>query len=92
MSLPPLGHSWDTNAPKALSSVRNEKRADPDLKGWFAAGKCPTSVPAGKIKDLHFCKSLFLLAGGPGFEPGLTESESVVLPLDDPPVGLGVTC
>ncbi|CAI8902282.1 protein of unknown function [Methylocaldum szegediense] len=27
-----------------------------------------------------------LLAGGPGFEPGLTESESVVLPLDDPPV------
>ena len=29
---------------------------------------------------------LFLLAGGPGFEPGLTESESVVLPLDDPPI------
>ena len=27
------------------------------------------------------------LAGGPGFEPGLTESESVVLPLDDPPNG-----
>ncbi len=26
------------------------------------------------------------LAGGPGFEPGLTESESVVLPLDDPPI------
>ena len=25
------------------------------------------------------------MAGGPGFEPGLTESESVVLPLDDPP-------
>ena len=25
------------------------------------------------------------VAGGPGFEPGLTESESVVLPLDDPP-------
>src|SRR5690606_22291492 len=29
---------------------------------------------------------LFCLAGGPGFEPGLTESESVVLPLDDPPM------
>ncbi len=25
------------------------------------------------------------LAGGEGFEPPLTESESVVLPLDDPP-------
>ena len=30
------------------------------------------------------------LAEGPGFEPGLTESESVVLPLDDPPVGYGI--
>ncbi len=27
-----------------------------------------------------------LMAGGPGFEPGLAESESAVLPLDDPPV------
>ncbi len=26
------------------------------------------------------------LAGGEGFEPPLTESESVVLPLDDPPI------
>lgn len=25
------------------------------------------------------------MAGGPGFEPGLTESESAVLPLNDPP-------
>ena len=25
------------------------------------------------------------LAGGPGFEPELTVSETVVLPLDDPP-------
>jgi hypothetical protein len=33
-----------------------------------------------------FLNLLLLLAGGPGFEPGLTESESVVLPLDDPPV------
>ena len=29
------------------------------------------------------------LAGGLGFEPRLTESESVVLPLDDPPINLG---
>ena len=26
-----------------------------------------------------------MLAGGPGFEPGFSESESDVLPLDDPP-------
>ena len=25
------------------------------------------------------------MTGGPGFEPGLSESESDVLPLDDPP-------
>ena len=29
------------------------------------------------------------MAGGPGFEPGLAESESAVLPLDDPPVVVG---
>ena len=29
------------------------------------------------------------LAGGPGFEPGLTESESAVLPLNYPPAGEG---
>ena len=29
------------------------------------------------------------MAGEPGFEPGLTESESVVLPLDDSPVKKG---
>ena len=27
----------------------------------------------------------FLMAGGEGFEPPLAESESAVLPLDDPP-------
>src|SRR3974390_858739 len=31
----------------------------------------------------------FFLAGGLGFEPRLTESESAVLPLDDPPRGSG---
>ena len=29
------------------------------------------------------------MAGRPGFEPGLMESESIVLPLDDLPVLLG---
>ena len=39
-------------------------------------------------KRLHLVTSCFILpklAGGQGFEPWLTESESVVLPLDDPP-------
>jgi uncharacterized protein YidB (DUF937 family) len=31
-------------------------------------------------------RGLFLLAGRPGFEPGLAESESAVLPLDDLPI------
>ena len=29
------------------------------------------------------------MAGGTGFEPVLAESESAVLPLDDPPFGTG---
>ena len=32
----------------------------------------------------------FVLAGGPGFEPGSAESESAVLPLDDPPILAGL--
>lgn len=38
-------------------------------------GRCPKPLDDGTT----------FLAEGPGFEPGLTESESVVLPLDDPP-------
>ena len=34
----------------------------------------------------------FLLAGLPGLEPRLTESESAVLPLDDSPKGLSLLC
>ncbi len=38
-------------------------------------------------KKTHFADREvgFCMAGGLGFEPRLTESESVVLPLDDPP-------
>ena len=36
--------------------------------------------------DAYSC--LILLAGGPGFEPRLTESESAVLPLNYPPPAL----
>ena len=43
--------------------------------------------PPAKPKTAPNQGAVFGLAGGPGFEPGLTESESVVLPLDDPPIG-----
>ena len=33
-------------------------------------------------------KGAYFLAGRPGFEPGLAESESAVLPLDDLPIGV----
>ena len=33
----------------------------------------------------RFLRSESFLAEGPGFEPGLTGPEPVVLPLDDPP-------
>src|SRR5208337_856573 len=36
---------------------------------------------------IGFSDYLRLLAGGPGFEPRLTESESAVLPLNYPPTG-----
>jgi hypothetical protein len=39
-------------------------------------GLCPRPLDDGTINNL---------AGGLGFEPRTTESESVVLPLDDPP-------
>src|SRR5215813_6877670 len=41
------------------------------------------------LKPLLFLASWRLLAGGLGFEPRLAESESAVLPLDDPPPRIG---
>ena len=35
------------------------------------------------LRKMNLC---VLLAGGLGFEPRLTESESAILPLDDPPI------
>ena len=50
------------------------------------------SMRARKTKEAAaYATASFILAGGLGFEPRLTESESVVLPLDDPPsAGAGV--
>ena len=55
------------------------------LSGSVAA-ECPASVPRAKKKGLAVkLNPCFVLAGGRGFEPRLAESESAVLPLDDPP-------
>ena len=43
-----------------------------------------SSRPPAKSKRA-LKRTLFNLAGGEGFEPPLAESESAVLPLDDPP-------
>ncbi len=43
--------------------------------------RLPTIKKTNRAPEGPVC----FLAGGEGFEPPLTESESVVLPLDDPP-------
>ena len=56
--------------------------------GWFASTTMiPGSNQITHIKMTKPAKAGFviLLAGGLGFEPRLEESESSVLPLDDPP-------
>ena len=46
----------------------------------------PAKLPQGSLLTWSpSANSLKLLAGEPGFEPGLTESESVVLPLNYSP-------
>ena len=45
----------------------------------------PSRPPSLNKKGAAMATPLVCMAEGPGFEPGLTESESVVLPLDDPP-------
>ena len=49
-------------------------------QGWHHFAK--RSPGAERPPVLVVCE---MMAGGPGFEPGLTDSKSAVLPLDDPP-------
>ena len=54
-------------------------------------GKCARNTPANAgipPETGKSTKSRKWMAGGPGFEPRLTESESVVLPLNYPPRAL----
>ena len=45
---------------------------------------CPCRNLGGRIKH-YYRKERKQVAGGQGFEPRQAESESAVLPLDDPP-------
>ena len=51
----------------------------------FGSGHVTKSPPNGKGLKGDISKALNSLAGGKGVEPLFTESESVVLPLNDPP-------
>ena len=52
--------------------------------GDFVEQDPNAECPPANTKEPTFVGS-FVLAGGQGFEPWLAESESAVLPLDDPP-------
>src|SRR5437870_760581 len=57
--------------------------SDRSLSVWFGCRMVAT-LPRDKFEDPAIAGSSNL-AGGGGFEPPLTGSEPVVLPLDDPP-------
>ena len=69
-----------------------KRRVDGALKSRNSSVE--TEVRGAKLREcrVHFLEAgyaarrLFLLAGGLGFEPRLTESESAVLPLNYPPI------
>ncbi len=69
-------------------------RASKALRGFVEQGSNPELLTSKKMKRAPEGPFRFL-AGGEGFEPPLTESESVVLPLDDPPrqgTSIGALC
>ncbi len=64
-------------------------RARPPLwhTSWHSAVAQRESWARNRVISQRSQKQLLDLAGGPGFEPGLTDSESAVLPLNYPPAG-----
>lgn len=64
-----------------LMRTKNTKQQKSSSKGCFL------SLNAKKSGQPTF----FLLAGGRGFEPLQTDSESVVLPLDEPPLNASLS-
>ena len=58
---------------KVNKNWRDTARYENGASGWDAASEIPV------------ISGCYWVAGGPGFEPRLTESESAVLPLNYPP-------
>ena len=77
----------------------NKSQIQRNVNRWKSSSKVDASLQylgrsdegkmSGYRKELQ--KNATVVAGGRGFEPRLTESESVVLPLDDPPIFVSVS-
>jgi hypothetical protein len=65
-----------SNLPRILRRKSNDTARHP--------ARFSSIVP--DIRKTGLMRAFLNMAGGPGFEPGLAESESAVLPLDDPPI------
>lgn len=81
------GHPWPSPS-HSLGSLRAPNRLSCRLAN--PVGLWPTgvlSLSPGQNEKAAIKAASFILAGGEGFEPPLAESESAVLPLDDPPMG-----
>jgi hypothetical protein len=91
----------EDETPQALALRQRAKLIAPELLGRVLAHGCaaqlsrpqhPQGLSSGRPRGRRarsiislILNEFFQLAGGPGFEPRLTESESAVLPLNYPP-------
>src|SRR6185503_2700573 len=81
--MPPLARGCGLRDPHSLrcaAALALRRR-----RGASMSGDAGRLRRCAKQESRHLAGSLALLAGGLGFEPRLAESESAVLPLDDPP-------
>ncbi len=87
-----LPGTWRGGAPAARQERRVSRKAGATggLVSRRGAGGEGKSVRCSELRSVRTA-SIFKVAGGPGFEPGLTESESAVLPLNYPPPDTLVT-
>ena len=77
-----LHHAPEICTPISESPISESQDKRNQRFGSDYVTKSPTN---GKASESGLSKALKVLAGGKGFEPLFTESESVVLPLNDPP-------
>src|SRR6266478_915493 len=81
---PSPSHTVGAGPPAAAMRARGESVQDGhrDASSFLADPTTPAAASERKVERNQ-------LAGGLGFEPRLAESESAVLPLDEPPPGGG---